>query len=238
MEKYKYLIFDVDDTLLDFYSAFAFSQENVAAFLMTECSDEFKRIDEKCGWRAWEESGLGNTDSKDVQVNYHRYYYQYLLLHYKYLTEELGMASDINEIVKCYLDSIADSSVLKEQCTLAVYKELSADYSMILATNGIVQTQKKRIDAFLPYTHKIYISEEMGTIKPNKEYFDYILRDLNCLPEQCLMIGDSITNDIVGAKKSGMDVCFYNPKHKSIPDNFICDFEICSLAELKSILPK
>lgn len=76
----------------------------------------------------------------------------------------------------------------------------------------------------------------MGVIKPTKEYFDYILRDLNCSPEQCLMIGDSITNDIIGAKKSGMNVCFYNPKHKEISDNISCDFEIHSLAELKEIL--
>ncbi len=73
---------------------------------------------------------------------------------------------------------------------------------MILATNGVVQTQKKRVSDFLPYTYKLYISEEMGVIKPTRDYFDYILRDLNCPPKQCLMIGDSITNDMAGAKKS------------------------------------
>lgn len=238
MREYKYLIFDIDDTLLDFYSAFTSAQEKVATFLEIECSDEFKIIDEKCGWRAWEESGLENTDTKDVQNNYHRYYYEYLQLHYKYLTEELGIIFDTDEIVQCYLNAIASSSVLNEQCTLAIYKELATDYSMVLATNGVVQTQKKRVSNFLPYTHKVYISEEMGVIKPTKEYFDYILRDLNCSPEQCLMIGDSIMNDIVGAKKSGMDVCFYNSKHKNVPDNIICDFEIYSLAELKGILQK
>ena len=153
---------------------------------------------------------MENTDTKDVQINYHRYYYEYLQLHYKYLTEELGIEFNTNEIVQCYLNAIASSSVLSEQCTLAIYKELATDYNMVLATNGVVQTQKKRVSFFYP-TLIEYISEEMGVIKPAKEYFDYILRDLNCSPVQCLMIGDSIINDIVGAKKSGMDVCFYNP---------------------------
>ena len=203
-----------------------------------ECSDEFRIIDEKCGWRAWKESGLENTDTKDVQINYHRIYYKYLQLHYKYLTEESGIEFNTDEIVQCYLNAIASSSVLNEQCTLTIYKELATDYNLVLATNGLVQTQKKRVSIFLPYTHRIYISEEMGVIKPTKEYFDYILRDLNCSPVQCLMIGDSIKNDIVGAKESGMEVCFYNPKHKNISDNILCDFEIYSLAELKRILQK
>lgn len=121
MKQYKYLIFDIDDTLLDFYSAFSSAQEKVAAFLGIECSDEFKKTDERCGWRAWKESGLENTDTKDVQTNYHHYYYEYIRLHYKYLTEELGLAAD---------------------------------------TGGIVQTQKKRVSDFLPYTNKVYISEK------------------------------------------------------------------------------
>ncbi len=59
LTNYKYLIFDVDDTLLNFYTSFKKSQEDMAKKLGVEYSDEYKKLDEKCGWRAWEESGHG-----------------------------------------------------------------------------------------------------------------------------------------------------------------------------------
>lgn len=79
---YKYLIFDVDDTLLNFYSAFKKAQEDIAIKLGVECSDAYKQLDETCGWKAWKESGLEDTESPDVQENYHEYYYQYIKKHY------------------------------------------------------------------------------------------------------------------------------------------------------------
>lgn len=64
------------------------------------------------------------------------------------------------------------------------------------------------------YTYKTYISETMECIKPSKPFFEYVIQDLKCNPNQCLMIGDSLTNDIEGAKAAGMDVCFYNLSDK------------------------
>lgn len=48
-------------------------------------------------------------------------------------------------------------------------------------------------------------------MKPYPEYFKYITGYFNCQPEECLMIGDSLVNDIGGAGNSGIDSCYYNP---------------------------
>ncbi|MDE5748230.1 MAG: hypothetical protein K2I21_11720, partial [Acetatifactor sp.] len=74
MHNYKYLMFDVDDTLLDFSPAFVTAQRNIAEKLGIEPSKEYLERDEKCGLKAWEESRLDKTDEKDVQENYHVYY--------------------------------------------------------------------------------------------------------------------------------------------------------------------
>ena len=73
MPIYKYLIFDVDDTLLDFYHAFQTAQRDIAEKLGIVPSKEYLETDEKCGWKAWEESGLDQTEDKNVQDNYHAY---------------------------------------------------------------------------------------------------------------------------------------------------------------------
>lgn len=236
LSNYKYLIFDVDDTLLNFYSAFKKAQEDMAKKVGIEYSDEYKRLDEKCGWKAWKESGLDDTESRDVQENYHVYYYQYIKMHYFYLAQELGMEIDVDELVECYIESISSSKELMEQETLHVYKALAKGYKLVLATNGIASIQKPRISDFIPFTYKIYISEEVGHIKPSKFYFDSIIQDLGCEIKECLMIGDSMTNDIIGAKEMGMDVCYYNIMKKEKKNDINVDYEIHSISELTEIL--
>lgn len=236
MSNYQYLIFDVDDTLLDFAPAFATAQRNIAEKLGIEPSKKYFETDEKCGWKAWEESGLDQTDEKDVQENYHVYYYQYLRKHFEYLLETYGKAYDVQELVDCYLRSISSSKALKEPDTLSIYVRLSEKYKLVLATNGIAMVQKARLSDFLPYTHRIYISEAIGFIKPTGNFYHYVMSDLKCRCEECLMIGDSITNDMAGAKATGMDVCYYNPKGKSKPENVLIDYEVKSVRDLIQIL--
>lgn len=236
MSVYKYLIFDVDDTLLDFYPAFSTAQRNIAEKLGIELSKEYYETDDKCGWRAWEECRLDKTEEKDVQENYHVYYYQYFRKHFEYLLEAYGKDCDVQELVDCYLKSISSSKVMKEPDTLSVYTKLSQKYKLVLATNGIERVQKERLFDFLPYTYKLYISETIGFIKPTEDFYNYIMNDLKCRVDECLMIGDSITNDIVGAKSIGMDVCYYNVKGKIKSENLLVDYEVNSINDLVQIL--
>ncbi len=236
MQVYKYLIFDVDDTLLDFYPAFVTAQRNIAEKLGIEPSKEYLETDEKCGWKAWEESGLDKTEEKDVQENYHVYYYQYLRKHFAYLLEAYGIVYDVQELVDCYLKSISSSKAMKEPDTLSNYVKLYKRYKLVLATNGIEWVQKERLSDFLPYTYRLYISEKIGFIKPTGDFYNYVMSDLKCRLEECLMIGDSITNDMVGAKAIGMDVCYYNPKGKRKHENVLVDYEVNSIDDLVQIL--
>ena len=153
-----------------------------------------------------------------------------------YLAQELGIEIDADELTDCYIESISSSRKLMEPETLGVYKALSKKYSLVLATNGIATIQKPRISEFIPFTYKTYISEEVGHIKPSKEFFDAMLQNLGCEAKDCLMIGDSLTNDIIGAKEAGMDVCYYNRKKRSSEGGIHIDYEINSISELSEIL--
>lgn len=236
MSEYKYLIFDVDDTLLDFLPAFATAQRNIALKLGINPSKEYLETYEKCNWKAWEESRLDKTEEKEIQENYHVYYYQYLRKHFEYLLEVYRYVCDVQELVNCYLRSISSSKVMKESDTLSVYAKLSKKYKLVLATNGIERVQKERLSDFLPYTHKLYISEKIGFIKPTENFYNYVINDLKCDIKDCLMIGDSISNDIVGAKAIGVDVCYYNIKGKRKPENVLADYEIKHINDLVHIL--
>lgn len=233
---YKYLLFDVDDTLLNYGSAFYTAERAIADYLKVEYTEEYITLSEELGWKAWKEAGLNDTDSKDVQKNYHTYYYQYLRQHYRDLIEAYHASVSVEELVEIYIKSVSSSKVFMEECTLQVYKALSEKYRLVLATNGIDRIQRERIQAFLPYTYKTYISENMNTIKPAEEFFQYIIDDMECDPEECLMVGDSMSNDMVGALDAGMDVCYYNIRNKIIPDGISVNYEIKGIEELLNIL--
>ena len=233
---YKYIIFDVDDTLLDYGSAFHTAEKAIADYLKVEYSEEYIMLSEKLGWKAWKEAGLNDTDSEDVQKNYHTYYYQYLRQHYRALIEAYDAKISVEELVELYIKSVASSKVFMEEGTLEVYKGLAKNYRLVLATNGIDRIQRERIRDFQPYTYKTYISENTNTIKPAEEFFRYIIDDLECDPKECLMVGDSMSNDIMGALDAGMDVCYYNIRGKEISEEIQVDYEIRCMGELLDIL--
>ena len=233
---YKYIIFDVDDTLLDYGSAFHTAQRAIADYLEVEYSKEYIALSEKLGWKAWQDAGLNDTDSVDVQKNYHSYYFQYLRQHYRDLIEEYHANVNVEELVERYIKSVSSSKVFMEENTLQVYRELAKKYKLGLATNGIDRIQRERIEAFHTYTHKTFISENMNTIKPAKEFFQYIISELECEPKECLMVGDSVSNDMVGALDAGMNVCYYNIRNKSIPEGIYVNYEIKSIKDLLDFL--
>jgi FMN phosphatase YigB (HAD superfamily) len=105
--KPKYLIFDVDNTLLDFGAVFSRGQEAAAELLGIACTAEFRALDEQCGWRAWKECRLDDTHLEEVQQHYHEYYYQYVKNHYAYLLENLGLSFDVELLTQNYLDCAA-----------------------------------------------------------------------------------------------------------------------------------
>lgn len=233
---YEYLIFDVDGTLLDFNLAYSRAQRTVASKINVSFSEEYVRKDEALSWKLWEEFGLDNVEDKTVQKQYHSLYKSYLQKHFECLAEEFGSKAAIDDVMNTYFEAISSSRETMEGCTLGIFEELSHTHKMIIATNGIGQIQRARLKAFLPTIDAVYISEEIGAIKPSHTFFNRILSDLECIPSKCLMIGDSISSDIIGAKKVGISTCWYNFKKKPIPEDFPADYSISSIKELAPLV--
>ena len=51
-----------------------------------------------------------------------------------------------------------------------------------------------------------------------------------------MIVGDSLTSDILGGKNAGMKTCWVNPKGKIAPENIQPDYEIKALSELGGLL--
>jgi putative hydrolase of the HAD superfamily len=78
----------------------------------------------------------------------------------------------------------------------------------------------------------IVLSEELGIRKPDPAIFWHAAELLDVAPGDCLYIGDSYDNDVVGAKRSGMHVCWFNPAGEAASGEVKPDLEIRTLEEI------
>lgn len=234
--KYRYLVFDVDGTLLDFGRAYAGAQRTVAAFLGIDSVSEFIRTDKDLSWELWSKYGLDDVENPHVQQHYHSLYESYLKDHFTRLADSFGVKADAAEVVDVYYAALSSSGDTMEEETLETYQSLSQHYKIIIATNGLRQVQRSRLADFLPMTAGVYISEDLGSIKPSRHFFNRIIDDFGGSPCEYMMIGDSISTDIRGAKRAGMSACWYDAKRKGCLSESGADFSISKLCELKQIL--
>lgn len=118
-------------------------------------------------------------------------------------------------------------------------KNLNNEYRLYVISNGVSNTQYKRLrDSNLEqYFQKIFISEDIGFGKPMKDFFVAVMKQI---PEfdlkNTLIIGDSLTADILGGTVMDMDTCWFNPHNKVNETTIIPKYEINRLSDLYKIL--
>lgn len=82
----------------------------------------------------------------------------------------------------------------------------------------------------------LFISEELGCQKPKKEFFDAVFSKLQISVSKALVIGDSLTSDIIGGIQYGIDTCWFNPNGSDNTMSQAPTYKIKQLSELLSIL--
>jgi putative hydrolase of the HAD superfamily len=92
-------------------------------------------------------------------------------------------------------------------------------YQLHLITNGFENTQwqKLRNSGIDHYFTHVITSEKSNSLKPNKEIFEYAMQITGAKEDECLMLGDALDIDILGAANVGWHQVFYNPKKETHP---------------------
>ena len=135
-----------------------------------------------------------------------------LLDAYSSLVSELNIkdytAKDILKTHLKIMDRILDNL---DQNILSLLQKLRKDYRLVCLANTeseIVSLTRKH--GIYDYFEKAYVSPELGMKKPDAEIYLAVLKDLNCKPENTLLIDDKKEN-VEGAEKVGIRVIYYNP---------------------------
>ena len=227
MEKYQTLLFDVDDTLLDFGAAESLALrmlfENQKFTLTPEIEAYYKKLNHGL-WKSYEEGKL----DRDTVVN----------TRFSILFKEYGQEVDGILLERKYRSYLEEGHQLVNGA-YELITELQKDYDLYIVTNGVSRTQDKRLrdSGLYPLFKDIFVSEDTGFQKPMKEFFDYAFARIpNFSVDHALIIGDSLSSDIKGGRLAGLDTCWFNPERKPHDSEMVPTYQIQKLNELHGIL--
>lgn len=223
---YKILLFDLDDTLLDFGANEANSLNKLFQQYRYVFSDEIFQIYNSVNKHLWTDYENGIILLDDV-----------LSKRFSETMLRLGIVVNGVEWENQYRELLGNGCQLVEG-SLEVCQSLSVSHRLFVITNGVTQTQNKRLkqSGLYEYFEDVFDSQSIGFQKPSTEFFDYVIshiKDFN--KKDALIIGDSLNTDIKGGLMSGIDTCWFNRKSLKCSDEIISTYTITSLADLNDI---
>ena len=116
----------------------------------------------------------------------------------------LNEFSDINNLISTTKNIINKLYEIKDKDLLSKIKENNKDIKIIIATNHLSYVREYIINNFKE-VDDIIISAEINKIKPNKDFYEYILNKYNIKPNELLFLDNNVDN-IVSAEKLGINV--------------------------------
>ena len=229
---YKDLFFDLDHTLWDFETN---SKETIQELYTTHRLADLGIVDfdgfystySAHNHRLWDRYTKGFI--KQEELRWKRVYLS--LLDFKVANEPLA-----KEMSQAYLEILPNKKHLFPY-TIEILEYLKQkDYKMHLITNGFESVQFKKIknSGLQDYFIEVITSEASNSLKPQKEIFEYALKNANASVEESIMIGDNESADIQGGINMGMDTIFVN--HIQVVPTVPATYTITHLKELENIL--
>lgn len=222
--KYTTLLFDLDDTLLDFGKA----EDNAINKLLTKynipVTEENKRLYVKLNKAKWTALEKGEITRKQLfSTRFSEYF------------ATLGVEADGIKANEEYILFLGQGHFLIDGA-LDVCRELHKKYAMYIITNGAKKAQEGRLtdSPLMEYFNGVFISEEIGFDKPKNEYFDFVYKNITEKDKsKTLVIGDSLNSDIAGALNYGVECCWVN---RGEPETTAATYTVKNIRELLSIL--
>ena len=226
--KYKFLLFDLDHTLLDFDAA-----EDIALshLLKEEGVEDIQAYKDyyvpmnKALWKDLEQKKI--TKAELINTRFEK-----LFAHF-------GIEKDGAYLAGRYQFFLSKQGQTFPGVEDLLKKLIRKGYELYGATNGItfIQTGRLEQSGIAPFFKEIFISEQLHTQKPDAAFYEKIgARIPNFDKDHALMIGDSLTADIQGGNNAGIDTIWYNPHHLENMTQAHPTYEVHSYKDLLNCL--
>ena len=229
MERRNKVFFDVDDTLLDFHTSERNAITTAFRDFALPVNEAVLRRYSEINLSCWEALEKGTMTRGEVLVR-----------RFAILFEELGVDASPEQVHDRY-ESLLESGHYFVPGATELLETLSPRYDLYLISNGNTVTQECRLKSagIGPYFKGIFISEQIGANKPSKAFFDACFAAIpDFRREDAVIVGDSLTSDILGGINAGVRTCWFNPAHLPGRDGIRPDHEFHALGELPALLER
>jgi len=223
----EFLFLDLDDTILDFHKAERIALTKTLRELELEPEPWVPERYKQINIDHWKMLERGEITREQVKLG-----------RFAQLFRELGADRDPARGTAIYERHLAVGHYFLPGAEAAV-KALAKKYRLFLASNGTASVQAGRMTSakLYPYFENVFVSQEIGHNKPSKAYFDACFARIPDFDRtRAMMVGDSLTSDILGGRNAGILTCWVNPGGKPRDPEIPADYEIEALSQLEALL--
>ncbi|MGT2741765.1 YjjG family noncanonical pyrimidine nucleotidase [Streptococcus plurextorum] len=225
---YKFLLFDLDHTLLDFELA----EDMALTFLLEEAGvseiQAYKDYYVPMNAALWRQLERGEISKSEL-----------IATRFSRVFDHFGQERDGEHLALRYQHFLSQQGQTFSGARELLEELKARGYRLFGATNGVTLIQEGRLEqsAIGHLFERVFISEQIGTAKPDRAYYDWIASEIDGFDQKAaLMIGDSLTADIQGGNQSGIDTVWFNPEEKPNNSSAIPTYQVNSYAELLELL--
>ncbi len=223
----EFLFLDLDDTVLDFHKAERIAVSRTFREFGIEPTEEvlhrYHLINKAC----WERLERKEWSREQVMTG-----------RFQLLFEEMGVPGDADLCARRYGENLSIGHYFLPGALEAVMA-LAPKYRMFLASNGTASIQAGRLKSadIARYFEKVFISQDLGANKPDPAFFERAFAQIpGFRKERAIIVGDSLTSDILGGIRAGIRTCWVNPEGLPAKDGITPDHTVKSIRELEGLL--
>lgn len=224
--KYPIIFLDADDTLLDFDRSETCALSDVLRDFGTEPTPMLLQRYKHINRAAWEAFERGEIEKETM-----------LWKRFETFFAQNGISGDPVRANRQYHDRLGGYAFVLPGAEELCRTLRESGRRLYVLTNGTASVQKRRMAAsgLLPYLGAVFISEEIGVQKPAAAYFERVFAALGQPSKaDCILLGDSQSSDMAGAKGFGIACCWFCPHGGQAKDRW--DYQISRLSDFAGIL--
>lgn len=226
--EFKHIFFDLDHTLWDFEknSNLTFKQLFHTHKIHLELED-FLAVYAPINFDYWKRYREEKVHKEELR--YGRLKDTFDALNF-YVSDKL-----IHQLSHDYIAVLPNNNYLFDG-VIELLDYLEQKYRLHIITNGFEEVQQLKLEksGIIKYFDEIITSESVGVKKPNPRVFNYALDKVGALPENCVMVGDNLEADIIGALNCGMTSIHFNLHDEKFEQKKY--ISVSSLLEIKQYL--
>lgn len=225
---YRYLLFDLDHTLLDFDASESLALEAFCQAHGLACQESTLAAYRSHNKALWSQLEQGLLTKEELVARRLKEFFK------PHLDQAHGPSLD-----DYYRDQLIANSKAFEGASDLLADLKQAGYGLIAATNGVSDTQRSRLAkaGWLEYFDHLAISEEIGVAKPDPAFYLAICSMTGVDDTRAyLMIGDRLQSDMLGAHQAGIDSLWYNPHQAAAPADLPLTYQVQDYSGIREIL--